>query len=162
MILFTYVFNNTWGMWKALWIQLELRSGDPRSLLLPVFRLMALPVLADALLGLPLLAWIWGPDLSILLFYIISLVLLACWSAAWSLLLPMRIESVFQLKGSTSAVSSLISVAAVILLSFVRMGGWAWLLAPAALLATSAGLLLAGRAYARRKYRLAETLLKQR
>ncbi|OFY49526.1 MAG: hypothetical protein A2W85_06730 [Bacteroidetes bacterium GWF2_41_31] len=130
MIIFTYVYNNTWGFWKAIWMNMEVRTGDAKQLLWQHFRLMALALVVDLCITLPLLYISWGEAGFILTFYFTSAFFLIAMSFIWSIFTPRQINATFQMKGSTSPVSVLVSMAGVLLLTTLRVNNWFYLIVP--------------------------------
>jgi len=130
LIIYTYVFNNTWGFWKAIWLNIEIRTGDAKQLLWQHLRLMSLPLIADICITLPLLYISWGEAGFILTFYFTSAFFLIAMSFFWSVFTPRQINATFQMKGSTSPVSVLISMAGVLLLTTLRVNNWFYLIVP--------------------------------
>jgi hypothetical protein len=130
LLLFTYVFNNVWGFWKAIWFNYELRTGSYKEMTHFVARLLVLPILIDVLITLPLLLLTWDQTRFILLFYVVSLLFLIAFSFLWSLLFPMSVITSFQMRGNSSFVSSMVSMVAVVFLSLLKLNNWFYILIP--------------------------------
>ena len=130
LILFTYVFNNVWGFWKPVWLNYELRIGSYKMMTQFVARLLVIPLVIDAMITIPLLLMTWENIQFILLFYIISMIFLVSFSFLWSILFPISVQSFFQMRGSSSFVSSIVSMIAVVLLSTIYLNYWFYILIP--------------------------------
>ncbi|MFA5420182.1 MAG: hypothetical protein WC341_17145, partial [Bacteroidales bacterium] len=74
LVFFTYVFNNVWGFWKPVWLNIETRTGDVKQLLRQHIKLMVLPLVADMVITLPLLYLTWDKPIYILAFYFTSVI----------------------------------------------------------------------------------------
>jgi len=161
LIVFTYIFNNTWGFWKNIWLNYELRSGKYSDMINFNLRLLFIPLTIDVLITLPILLFSWHNYQFILLFYFTSLVFLICTSFVWSLLFPMAIKSTFQMKGSSSFVSSFVTMIAVILLSVIKIYNWFYILIPIYLIASFVAYKLAIDLYKDKKYLITNKLMKE-
>ncbi len=160
LILFTYVFNNIWGFWTNVWMNVELRSGKSKHLINFTLKLLLLPLIIDAFITLPILLFTWDNHQFILLFYAVSLIFLVCSSFLWSILFPITINSYFQMKGSSSFVSSLSAMVSVIALSLIKINYWFYILIPLFLLFSFAGYRLALDVYKEKKYQIYKKLNK--
>jgi len=72
----------------------------------------------------------WGEAGFILTFYFTSAFFLIAMSFVWSIFTPRQINATFQMKGSTSPVSVLVSMAGVLLLTTLRVNNWFYLIVP--------------------------------
>jgi hypothetical protein len=158
LLLFTYVFNNVWGFWKSVWLNFELRTGTYQEMAHFIARLLVVPVLIDAALTLPLLLLTWEQTRFIILFYVVSLVFLCSFSSLWSLLFPMSVRSTFQMRGSSSFISSLVSMVAVITLSLLKLSHWFYILIPFYLFLSFMAYKFAVNLYIEKKYNLVDKL----
>lgn len=161
LLVFTYIFNNTWGFWKNIWLNYELRSGKYSDMINFNLRLLFIPLTIDVLITLPILLFSWHNYQFILLFYFTSLVFLTCTSFVWSLLFPMAIKSTFQMKSSSSFVSSTVTMIAVILLSVIKIYNWFYILIPIYLIASFVAYKLAIDLYKDKKYLITNKLMKE-
>ena len=161
LIVFTYIFNNTWGFWKNIWLNYELRSGKYSDMIKFNLRLLFIPLIIDVLITLPIILFSWQNYQFILLFYFTSLVFLICTSFVWSLLFPIAIKSTFQVKGSSSFVSSIVTMVAVILLSVIKINNWFYLLIPIYLIVSFFAYKLAIDIYKEKKYLITNKLMKE-
>ena len=160
LLLFTYVFNNTWGFWTSVWMNVELRSGKAKHLINFTLRLLLIPLILDAMITLPILLFTWEDHQFILLFYTVSIVFLVSSSFLWSIIFPITVNSYFQMRGSSSFVSSLIVMVSVISLSLIKINYWFYSLIPLFLLFSFAGYRLAIDVYKDKKYQIYKKLNK--
>ncbi len=161
LLLFNYVFNNTWGFWKNIWLNFELRSGDYRDMIKFHLRLLTIPLIIDALITLPVLLITWQEYQFILIYYFVSLWLLICASLVWALLFPMTIVSTFQMKGTSSFISSLVMMISVSALYLIKLNYWFYILIPIYLILSFGAYNLAVGLYKEKKYLLAGKLMKE-
>jgi len=161
LLIFNYVFNNTWGFWKNIWLNYELRSGNYRDIIKFNLRLMFIPLAIDALITIPILLFSWSDYQFIILFYFVSSSFLICTSFVWSLLFPMVVSSSFQMKGSSSFVSSIVSMASVVFLSVIKMNNWFYILIPIYLIGAFSAYKLAIDLYKDKKYMIAKKLMNE-
>lgn len=130
LVIFTYIFNNTWGFWKAIWLNTELRSGSAKELMRQNLRLLTIPLLVDFVITVPILLLSWDNPGFIVIFYLTSTMLLIPLSFIWSTLTPRQINSTFQMKGSTSPISLFITGGVVMLLTLMLISDWFYFLIP--------------------------------
>jgi len=130
LVLFTYVFNNVWGFWKSVWLNYELRVGSYKMMTQFVVRLLVIPLFIDAIITIPLLLMTWDNIQFILLFYVFSMIFLVSFSFLWSILFPISIRTTFQMRGSSSFISTSASMIAVLLLSMLKLNYWFYILIP--------------------------------
>ncbi len=160
LILFTYVFNNVWGYWKSIWLNFELRTGSYKEMTQFVARLLVIPLLLDAAITLPVLLMSWNLAQFVVIFYIVSLLCLISCSFLWSLLFPISIRNTFQMRGTSSFVSSLVSMVAVISLSLLKLNYWFYILIPFYLFLSYMAYKLSLELYKVKKYVLVNKILK--
>jgi len=161
LIFFTYIFNNTWGYWKSIWLNYELRSGEYKEMLLFASKLLIIPLLIDLVITIPLLLLLWDNTLFIVIFYVVSSIFLISFACLWSILFPINIKATFQMRGSSSFVSSLVSMVAVILLSVLKINYWFYALIPFYLVASIVACKYSLDLYRTKKYILINKLLKE-
>ena len=158
--MFTYVYNNTWGYWKNIWLNLELRSGYYRDMIAVSLRLLAIPLLIDTLITLPVLLLGWSDSVFILLFYSLSILFLTFASVFWSVVSPIPVKSTFQFRSNSSILGSIISIISVTTLSLMKLNYWFYIFIPVYLVLTiviyKAGLSI----YKERKYKIIQKLIK--
>ena len=130
LILFTYIFNNVWGFWRSIWFNYELRCGRYSGLIRQSLRILIMPILIDILVTLPILLLMWNNNQFILIYYFVCAFFLIPLSMVWSLLTPVKIKSNFQMRGSTSMMSIMSSLAGVFLLVTLNINYWFYILIP--------------------------------
>ncbi len=135
LIIFTYVFNNTWGYWKSLWFNIELRSGNYRLMIKQSLLLMLVPLIIDFLITFLLLIPLFPDLLFITYFYFTSTFFLISFSFFWSILTPVKVVSNFQMKGNTSQISIVVSMAVVLLMTNTEIDSLHYFLIPIILFA---------------------------
>lgn len=162
VILFSNIFNNTWGYWKNVWLTYELRTGSFIDLLKFKLRLILIPLLIDALISLPILFYFTTDYLFIATFYTTSLIAIVSASFLWSVLFPIATQPMkaFQMKQNTSQWASIITIVAILILTSIYFFKWAYLLIPIYIGGSIVAYLLAKDYYKDKKYLLATTLLK--
>ena len=160
LILFTYVYNNVWGFWKNLWLNMELKVGDYKSMTSQILRLILIPFIIDLLITVPILLFSWSDYEFILLFYFTSAVFLIMLSFLWSLILPVKINSTFQMKGSTSPWSVIASMGGVLLLTTIKINHWFYILIPFFFIIGGMGYWLSIDLYRKKKYRIVSKIMK--
>ncbi len=130
LILFTYVFNNVWGFWRSVWLNCELRVGSYKMMIQFVAKLLVIPLFIDVIITIPLLLMTWDNVQFILLFYVFAMIFLVSFSFLWSILFPISIRTTFQMRGSSSFVSTSASMIAVVLLAMLKLNYWFYILIP--------------------------------
>lgn len=160
--LFANIFNNTWGFWKGVWINYELRTGSYKQMVGFTMRLVAIPLLVDIIISLPFFFYLTDDYLFITVFYTTAVISLLASSFLWSLLFPIAVQPMkaFQMKKNTSQWASFIVMIAMGLLTTLYYNKWAYLIIPIYLGGSIVALLLAFDYYKDKKYLLATTLLK--
>jgi hypothetical protein len=159
--LFTYVFNNTWGFFKPLWLNFELRSGNYKRLISHIAKLLVLPVSIDMLITFPVLFYTWDSPIMILSIYFTSLISLTLGSFFWSLWSPKKIRKTFQTGGSSSTGSNITAIFIVLSLSLLDLNPLFYLLVPFYLFLGLAGAMISRQEYPKRKYKLMKVLGKK-
>ncbi len=85
ILMFTNVFNNTWGFWKNIFLNIETRAGEYQLLMYLGLKLMAIPLLIDMAITVPFII-LEGDNIELLLvLYATSMVYLVILSFLWSL-----------------------------------------------------------------------------
>ena len=158
-VLFTYVFNNIWGFWTGLWLNYELRSGKYSDMLKISLKIMAVPLIIDSLLSVPVVCYISGNTTFTLALYFTSTLFLIPLSFFISLF-PVLIKKTFTMKGNTSQLGSFAAVAAVMILVTIKFDEWLYLLVPIYLEVGIILYIVSSRLYSKKKYILVEKLLK--
>lgn len=158
LVIFTYTFNNTWGFWKSIWLNIELHTGSFRQLMWNNLKLLAIPLLADMLITLPFLFITWNKPWFIVIFYFTTSIFLICTSFIWSTLTPRKIGSAFQMKGSTSPASIIVSMGSILLLTTIEISRWFYILIPFYLILSGFAIYLAQLFYSDWKHILVRKL----
>ena len=161
LIFFTYVFNNIWVFWKNIWLNVELRSGQYKSLIWLGLRLMFVPLIIDTIVTIPILLFSYEDYRFILFFYFTSSAYLIMLSFLWSLITPRKLMSVFQMKGSTSPASIIAAVSGVFLLTTIKINHWFYIFIPLLVLIGFIGLWLSIDMYKQKKYIITNKLMKE-
>lgn len=161
LILFTYVFNNMWGFWKSMWLNLELRNGQHKVLVGYGLRLMLIPLIIDFLVTMPLLL-LSGNDFKFLsIYYLTTTLYLVAMSFFWSLITPRKIMSFFHMKASTSAWSMIAAMGGVLALITIKMNYWFYVLIPFFILVGFTCFWISLQSYRNKKYLIATSILKE-
>lgn len=160
LLYFNYVFNNSWGFWKNLWLNVEIRSGDGRLMSHHNLQLMLRVLLIDFAVTFALTYFTWQNIELILLFYCSSAFYLVMLSFVWSLLTPRKIETTFQFKGSVSPWSIIASMGGVLLLSLININRYFYVIIPLFIAIGVAAYRMSLVEYRSRKYHLAQKLLR--
>ena len=161
LILFTYVFNNTWGYWQSVWLNYELRLGGHKEITQFVLKLLAIPLIIDLIITVPLLLLSWDNYIFIILFYFLSALFLVSFCSIWSIIFPKKIKSIFQMGGTSSVVGSSVSIIGVLLLSLLILNYWFYVLIPIYLIASVVAYKYSPDLYKERKYSLVNELFNE-
>ncbi len=161
LILFTYVFNNIWGFWKNIWLNIDTRIGQYKPLIWLGLRLMLIPLILDMIITIPIILLSWNNLRIIVIFYFTTSVYLVMLSFLWSLITPRKIMSIFQMKGSTSPLSIIAAMGGVLLLTTIRINYWFYFLIPLYVIIGFIGLRLSLDIYKEKKYIIANKLMKE-
>jgi hypothetical protein len=161
IIIFTYVFNNTWGFWKSIWLNMELRIGDYKPMIKQHFRLMLVPLLVDLVVTIPILLISWKDSKLILLFYFTTACYLIMLSFLWSLITPRKINTTFQMKGSSSPLSVIAAMGGVLLLTTIKINHWFYFLIPLYLVIGVIAYWLSTYIYKDKKYIITNKIMKE-
>lgn len=161
LILFTYVYNNVWGYWPSVWLIYEIRIGGHRETIHFIIKLLAIPLLIDLLITIPLLLVSWDNYIFIITFYLLSSLFLVTFCSIWSIIFPKKIISTFQMSGTSSFVGSLVSMIAVISLSVLKLNYWFYVLIPIFLTASYMAYKYSPDLYKERKYSIVKKLFNE-
>lgn len=161
LIVFTYVFNNIWGFWKNIWLNVNTRVGRYKPLIWLGLRLMLLPLIIDMVITIPIILLSWDDTRFILIFYFTTSVYLIMLSFLWSLITPRKIVTIFQMKGSTSPLSIIAAMGGVLLLTTIRINYWFYIFIPLFVIIGFVGLWLSLDVYKEKKYIIANKLMKE-
>ncbi|MFA7272266.1 MAG: hypothetical protein WC044_00270 [Crocinitomicaceae bacterium] len=160
-IIFTYVFNNTWGFWRSLWVNFALQSTPFNKIVPIIFRALLLPILADIIITFSIVPFAWSDYVFLFSFYFTNLLFLIAFSFLWSVILPKPINQVIPKKGSTTPWGAFASFIAVGVLSLMTMSDWFYFLIPLFLILAVIAFKVAHDIYSEKKYKLFETLFKE-
>ncbi|CAN5915703.1 hypothetical protein BH24BAC1_BH24BAC1_15090 [soil metagenome] len=133
-ILFTYVFNNTWGYWRNFWLLLERSQADGWAVVNMGIRLLWIPLLADFLISLVYFSFTDQLLVPGLAMYLCCAFVLGSFSFFWSTQFPSFIQNPVSLKTNTSMLSSIATVLIVASLLLLFVSPWFYLLIPLYLL----------------------------
>jgi len=161
LITFTYVFNNIWGFWPDLWLNIETHTGRFLDFIKQGLRLLIFPLIIDMLVSIPILFITLDDPKLILSFYFTSMFYLVSFSFLWSLIGPKQIVKTFQFKGSTSIVGSMISIVGIFLLGTLKINIWFYLLIPLYVVISVLAIYLSFILYNEKKYKVTETITKK-
>lgn len=161
-IIFTYVFNNTWGYLRHLWLLADRATADARDLFVLLWGLVKRPLLLDFCITLLYLTF-QEDDLFVagISMYVCCAFLFTVMSLYWSGAHPIYIDKPVSMKANTSKLASvvLLLVTSSLLLLFVSV--WFYLLLPLYALAGYWLLLEILKAYPQQRQKLFLKLFKQ-
>ena len=130
VLIFNYVFNNTWGYNRALWLTLDKSPEPGRELQFFYLRLIGLPLFLDFVLSAVYFAfrseWVVIGLVSWVTLAIICLV----FGFYWSMVKPKLILKTISTKGNTYIWSNLLSMLFVMLLYGMLFTKWLYWLVP--------------------------------
>lgn len=131
LIIFTYVFNNSWEFWKGVLINYDIRTGEYSNLVKTMIRVISIPIALDLVVTMPIVI-LSNPNNIIfcIVFYLTSLSILMGFFLIWSTLFPIKVGSYFQMKGNTSFLGYLVSTLLVALLVVITYKKGFYLLVP--------------------------------
>ncbi len=161
LLIFTYVFNNAWGFWKNLWLNIELRNGQYKPMIWLGLRLMLIPLILDIVITIPILLLSWADFKFILIFYFTTSVYLIMLSFLWSLITPRKITTMLQMKGSTSPLGIIAAMGGVFILTTIKLNNWFYILIPLFVIIGFIGLWLSLDMYKEKKYIITNKILKE-
>ena len=158
LMIFTYYFNNTWGFFKSIWINYQMRTGDYSDLRKISLKLMLFPIIIDMLCTLPILVLRWDDATFVLTFYFTSLLFLMCFSFLWSIAYPMNPANKIKKKGNSSILGLIVSFFAISLISGIQTNSALYLVVPLFIIIGTLAFFLSSHLYAKKKYELFEKL----
>lgn len=161
LIVFTYVFNNIWGFWKNIWLNIDTRVGRYEPMIWLGLRLMLVTLVTDMVITIPIILLSWDDIRFFLIFYCTTSVYLIMLSFLWSLIMPRKILTIFQMKGSTSPLSNIAAMGGVLLLTTIKFNYWFYIFIPLFVIIGFVGLWLSLDMYKEKKYIIANKLLKE-
>lgn len=161
LAIFSYLFNNSWGFWREVWLRTYLAHSGFLSLALFQLRMMAFPLLIDGILSISVLALYWENTSGIFAYYLTISVFYAGSAMFWSLRTPVRIRKAFQRK-PTSGLSSFLTMIAAMMLTLMFLGNGVRYLIPLYLLAGGIFFLVARSFFPEWKYRVYQHIFKEK
>lgn len=159
--IFTYVFNNTWGFWKNIWLNYELRNGDYKAMMKQSFFIMLIPLSIDFIVTIPTILITSNLKVFALSYYFTSTIFLVLLSFLWSFLVPKKINSGFQMGGTVSLLSAIVSGGGVFLLITMKYNPWFYLLIPLYIIIGLIVYFISPKIYLERKFQILNKLTKQ-
>lgn len=124
LLLFTYVFNNQWGYFKAMWINLEIHTRETKRFFSFILHLLKWFVLIDAIISIYFLV-LYSNDISFsILYYGLNLMVFLTMSFVWSIGFPIAISEKTQYKGNASLISVFASFGIVYFISLIQEPFW--------------------------------------
>ena len=161
LLIFTHVFNNTWGFWKNIFLNIETKVGEYQLLMYLGLRLMAIPLLIDMAIAVPFIILAGDNIEFLLIFYATSMVYLVMLSFLWSSIASKKIKKVFQFNGTTSTLSALVSLIIILPFTAMKINYWFYNFTALLIIAGFIGLWLSVRMYKKKKYVIASRLMKE-
>lgn len=132
---FSYVFNNLWGYYRSLWLQLKIHfDNDWIEYFNIFFRIIVKPLMIDIIITIIFLLVLWDIKLFALSYYFLSLIFLCCFSIYWSFECPayMTESSIFKIAHSPKG--NFFCFLATGVLYLLKINPWLYLLVPVYLL----------------------------
>lgn len=128
---FSYVFNNLWGHYPSLWLQLKLHSGNDWKEYFNIFyKTISVPLMLDLIISLGFLLTLWGDKLFVFSFYLISLIFLSCFSLYWSFVRPAIMTDSAIFKIAHSPTGNFICLVGASFLYLMKINPWFYLIIP--------------------------------
>lgn len=128
---FSYVFNNLWGYYRSLWLQLKIHHvNDWRPYFRVFYRLLITPLLPDIVISLTFLLILWDEKLFALSYYLTSLIFLSCFAIHWSFLYPAYMTNASVFKVSNTPLGNFFCLFSTGLLFLMKLDPWFFLLIP--------------------------------
>ncbi|HQJ81666.1 MAG TPA: hypothetical protein PLM01_04080 [Bacteroidales bacterium] len=128
---FSYVFNNLWGHYRILWLQLRIHSGNDWKEYLNIFyKLISIPLVIDMVISLVFLLILWNDKLFVISFYLVSLFFLSCFSFYWSFVSPAYATDSAVFKIAHSPKGNFICLLGTGLLYLMKIDSWFYMLIP--------------------------------
>jgi hypothetical protein len=107
IIIFTYVFNNSWGYFRNFWFLSEISQGGAWQMFKKHWQLVKIPMLIEAVIVMVFLAFNQELFLKGIMLFIISGFLLTSLSFFWSVYAPVYVKSSLSFKSNTSVIGNL-------------------------------------------------------
>ncbi len=134
LVLFTYVFNNTWGYYSNLWLLICNSTSSGISLFKQQMQLMVIPVLIDATSSLIVFFFIGEHIMDNIIMYFGSLTILTFTSYFWSIRFAKRVNSTVMMRSNSNMLAAFASISLIGGLYSLRISNWFYMLIPIYLL----------------------------
>ncbi len=157
---FSYAFNNIWGYWKSLWLNLYTRNGQYQLFVLHSLKLLAFPIIIDLAITFPFLFFSGSNLVFVVVFYLTSTIFLVSFSLLASLVLPLKVYSIIHFKATTSFPAGLFSGLLVICLISIKVNIWFYLLIPLFLILSGVAIWASFAFFKESRYKVTSKLLK--
>lgn len=120
---FSYVYNNLWGHWGALWRMMDQSGSRQHDFLVAAGRLMAVPLMLDTVLNGALLTQFTSDGLLIGYYQLASLLLMSTTALYWSTVHPKTpvAQAVASMHGGTSKTGNYV------LILIITLNALAWM-----------------------------------
>ncbi len=160
LLLFTYVYMNSWGYFPELWLKIDKADGRLSRLAWVQAELLLVPLLSDCLAGFIILIIYQKINLFYVIFYLSGLVCCFVVSLWASVLSPKQVKSSFALGGNTHIGYGFLLIILILLMAIPQKLPWFYLLNLFIVLASIFTWRDLEKTYQKKKYRLYEKLFK--
>ncbi len=162
LVIFTYVFNNTWGFYRNLWLTIERSSGSYRDFIKASLLPLRVPLLLDAVLTFLYVTFFNHENaLFIVMMYLAAILVLTPLGIIASVVSPKPAKGgIFSFSAKTSYLFNFISMALYGMLFLPRIHALLYLLYPLLIGGVFFALVAVLREYTRYKHKLFEALYK--
>ncbi|MEX2632664.1 MAG: hypothetical protein WD267_01420, partial [Balneolales bacterium] len=128
LIIFTYLFNNSWGYFRNYWLFSDRAHSTGQDMFNMYLKILWLPLSTDFTISMTFLilspADLLLPGISM---YMVSLFVLTVGGFFWSIQVPVRIEKIFAFKANTSTLGSIFSIGVVSSFLALFISDWFYL-----------------------------------
>ncbi len=157
------IFQNCWGMWPNLWTTFELRTKGAKEMILFALKIMAFPLIVDAIITLPIFFYLYeDKHLFITVFYLTTTILLIGLGIFQSIYYPIQVMNQTGAKKGGSFWGFFVFYILMMLLTLIDgVSKWFYILVPFYVALAFYVYLIAVGDYGIKKYRIATTLLKE-
>lgn len=124
LILFTYVFNNSFGFAKTTWLTINKVGADLSSYFIFLLKMVAIPLMIDAGVGIIFYVYLNIFNYTNIMIYINSAIVLFFIGLINSFYFPIKVQGLFSFRANVSIMAnvvSMISVAGIILLANISI-----------------------------------------
>ncbi len=158
-IYFFYVFNNSIGVWKDLWLKFELRTGKYQDFMKQLLKIMLIPIALDFFITIPFYLYIGYDKIFVIVVYLTSTIFMLCFSFFWSLIHPQKAtDEVLNMKGTSSMLGNICTIMMIFSLSLLKLHPITYALIPIYLIAAAIGLYMSLDMYPKYKYQIKEKI----